>query len=681
MTFPAKYVWCILFVLPSFIFAQTQPCSLENGLACVCPKEAASCDLLPDMVIDKAVFQRSGGIVEYSQTEAAPNTGLLRITVSTPNLGYGPVVALAKDKLTCNGAPYVGSLTGKCPDGSYPHRLVNQQIYRKEGGKIVPYERPAGYMVYHPTHQHMHTNDWEYMTLRVKTEGIADPRKWPIIGSTVKTGFCLQDYRSCSQLNGSCQDANGKILKDSDLPNFGLGGGKFNCDASEQGISVGYVDVYPYYYDGMAIRIPPETCNGAYQVVIEVDPLRQYAELDTTNNVLAVPVFLTSQRSGFHPYAKLSFSRPPRQLCEGDELSLSASPAFTYKWSNGATTPSIRVTQSGTYEVEMTAPCGKDKTKPVTLQFTPQTQTPSLFPTTKICRGQTATLTAATNNVLWYQNAKGGSPLGQGASFKTPPLKDKTTYYAAIPSYTTPEKFSTGLGSLSAFQGGFHANTDGYLIFNAYQPLFLKSVKVKAEQRGLRTIELRDGSGEILRDTTLLLPEGESRVPLYFKIPSGQGYQLGLSNHSVGGLYRTNDLALKYPIEIENVISITGASAGLAYYYYFYDWELEEQAVACTNKRVAVEVPVAACEADFVEVQLAPNPADQQVQLFVPFDMEGLQYTVVDMAGRSLMQGTIPLVSAQTPYAVSTAGLANGVYFIQLRQNEKTAVKQFVIAR
>jgi hypothetical protein len=84
------------------------------------------------------------------------------------------------------------------------------------------------------------------MTLRVQTAD-PNPLNWPIVGEGAKIGFCLMDYGQCGTGTGStyyghCRDTNmyynqGNVMLNSNFPNYGLGGGSYNCSVVEQGIS------------------------------------------------------------------------------------------------------------------------------------------------------------------------------------------------------------------------------------------------------------------------------------------------------------------------------------------------------------------------------------------------------------------------------------------------------------
>lgn len=310
---------------------------------------STNCDLLPDIIPARPPLLVSGnnGVIEYSQSGNGSNNGRLRISVSTPNIGRGPLEIRTTNIYICGTDTLVGTAPTTCTNtGLPPRQLIKQRVYHKNGSTMTSYDRDAGSMTYHPTHGHMHVDDWGKFTLRTQTSD-PNPLNWPIVGNGAKLAFCLMDYGSCSTYNGHCVDSLGNTLTATNFPNFGLGGGAYNCSATVQGISSGYTDIYYQSLDGMYITIPPGTCNGAYFIVIELDPYDYFLEEREDNNVIVVPYTLT-QQSGVTPTITASGSTT---ICTGGSVTLTASTAASYLWSNGATTQSIVATQGGVYSV------------------------------------------------------------------------------------------------------------------------------------------------------------------------------------------------------------------------------------------------------------------------------------------------------------------------------------------
>ncbi|MCB0661372.1 MAG: T9SS type A sorting domain-containing protein, partial [Saprospiraceae bacterium] len=107
-------------------------------------------------------------------------------------------------------------------------------------------------------------------------------------------------------------------------------------------------------------------------------------------------------------------------------------------------------------------------------------------------------------------------------------------------------------------------------------PVFLKSVKVYAENKGGRIIKLYDAEGNSLATKLLNITEiGEQSIDLNINIPRGTDYYLTID---AGKSLAHNISNIDFPYAIDGVIQITKARDGDAdtrfRYYYFYDWEV-----------------------------------------------------------------------------------------------------------
>lgn len=567
------------------------PCTTTNATGCLCKTSGqVDCDLLPDITISGwAILNYLGGPTEYSQAGNGVNNGRLRVSGSTPNIGHGAFTVGAEQKWVCGVDTFTNynSAVNQCGN---PTQLIKQKIYHKNNGSMTYSERWAGGMTYHPTHGHMHVDDWATFTLRTQTSD-PNPLNWPIVGSGAKIGFCLMDYGTCSNYNGHCRDNSNNVMLNGDFENWGLGGGQYNCSPVEQGISVGHTDIYSENLDGMWINIPPGTCNGNYYIVIHVDPNNNFLEENENNNVAAVPFTLTQQVPNGQFAASVSASGPT-SLCAGDAVTLTATPGNSYLWSNGATTQSIQATQAGSYTVTVTAACGTDVSDPVTVTVSNTATAPSATGDV-ICAGQTATLTVNSGPDVfeWYDAAVGGNLVGSGLSFGTPQLFNTTSYYVQRLATTPGPQYNVGPLSPAIGSGAYHTVNTRYLTFDASKDIVLKSVMVDASTAGNREVELRDGGGNVLQTMNAFVPQGQSRITLNFPVPAGVDYQLGLSTNSTADLYR-NDAGANFPYVINSVAQITGSSAGAQYYYFFYDWDIAETDMVCATPRAQVTATV-----------------------------------------------------------------------------------------
>lgn len=660
-------------------------CTTTNATSCQCPPgQGTDCDLLPDMTTSwyAALNYLSGPNEE---------TGRIYVTSSTPNIGYGPLEVRGVDvsgyrRFVCGidtFEVYDPSATQQfaCPNGGTAKQLTTQRIFHKNGATMTSTERvmPQG-MTYHPTHGHTHYDQWGIFSLRMQEAGVSDPRQWPIVNQGYKLGFCLMDYHSCnaSAALHHCKDDNtvynaGTTLTGPNFPNLGLGG-SYGCSMVRQGISSGFTDVYSEYLDGMWIDIPAGTCNGAYWIVMESDPLDVVVEANETNNWTAVPYTLTQQPSSA-AVAKVLCDEQAF-VCSGEQVRLRATPGTAYQWSTGATTSSI-MAGPGTYTVTVTSYCGTATSAPFTVTALPQPSAPAADPVV-VCEGEQALLAANGSDLQWFDQS--GNPVGSGPTYLSPPLFASTTYMVADQLATLGTTVYGGKANNSG-GGGYHAGGES-LKFNALASFHLASVKVYAGAAAYRTIELVDAIGVLRATRSAYVPAGESRVDLDFDITPGNNYLLNVSGTT--DLWRSSS-GVAYPYAIGAVASITGSSGGASVYPYFYDWEVEVGGGSCLSAMTNVPVTVEVCSG--VDEPLAlrgfevyPNPNEGHFNVTVHLlDPSVLEIELFDMMGRRVHGERLQAPSGQVMRELDMQHLPSGVYMLSLRIAGRVFLRKVVM--
>ncbi len=263
---------------------------------------------------------------------------------------------------------------------------------------------------------------------------------------------------------------------------------------------------------------------------------------------------------------------------------------WDWDFGDGTTSSAINPThtyaEEGTYTVTLiiTNPLGADtSTLEVTVDFI---DAPTADDVT-VCQGNEASLEASgSNGYIWYE---GDEIVHIGNPFITPALNNPTTYQVAgIDSDGTSENVGPADNSIGA--GGYH-NTGftGTVLFEAHQPVIIRSVWVDAGNAGPRTISLFDENQTILKSVEINVPAGPSTVLLNLEVEQSGTYQLGGTSIN---LYR-NENGAQYPYEINGLVTLTGSSATTApqdYYYYCYNWEVVP--IGCKSPQESVDVAV-----------------------------------------------------------------------------------------
>lgn len=582
---PVVISFFTIIVLLLFPKQSLSQCNENNATGCSCPVPGSTnCLLLPDIIAGKKTLNSTTGWTEYNHMITNVNKGLLRLDVSTPNVGWGPLQISPTNDYVCGGdtlRDFFPPPNFLCPDGSYPKRLIKQKLYQKTGNTFQFILRDAGWMQFHPSHGHIHIEGWGLYTLRLKDPSVADTLKWPIVNSGIKVSFCLIDLTTCSGALGDCVDAAGNVLNNASFPNYGLGGG-YNCGNVRQGISVGKVDIYHQYLDESFVKIPYEACNGNYYAMIQVDPDNHFLEMNEDNNWLSAAVTLQKQRpanTGAYAYI---FSKKGNIMCAEETMELEASGASNYLWSNGATTQKTSISQAGKYWVRATTPCGTTTSDTLVIISAPASSIPLITKQDTICVGEKANLYAS-GNAHWFDAQTNGNLVYIGNNFQTGSLATNTTFYVADqPSVLTGVVGPVNTNFSAA--GNFAATKNDYVIFNSFIPFKLKKVTVNAATAGARIIQLRTMYGAVMLQKQVILAAGIQDVQLDFFIPAGMNLQLGLSSASpLANLYTssTTSANIGFPFNLASVSRIVGSSLGDKFYPYFYNWQIEGTPQVC----------------------------------------------------------------------------------------------------
>lgn len=206
-------------------------------------------DVLPDAsLLD---YELAGAYVTTSNSELPAGTRALRF--STASVNYGP------GRLEIRGGAINGGL-----------QLVNQRIFRTDG---TFWDRPAGSFIYHPTHGHIHFEDWTVFRLKqvLPNGGVGN-----VVAEGAKTSFCIIELRH--------HDSNAP--GHNTLP-------AYNSCGQVQGLRPGWADIYGASLDGQFINLTGVP-DGIYWLEGDVDPDNLLLESDETNNAVRIQVAIGS---------------------------------------------------------------------------------------------------------------------------------------------------------------------------------------------------------------------------------------------------------------------------------------------------------------------------------------------------------------------------------------------------
>jgi ASPIC and UnbV/FG-GAP-like repeat/Ig-like domain CHU_C associated len=377
------------------------------------------------------------------------------------------------------------------------------------------------------------------------------------------------------------------------------------------------------------------------------------------------------------------------EFCKGGSVILTSSPAAAYTWTNGATTQSITVTESGDYAVTTQGTCADFSS----LFAIPVVAIdPELPVTTSDVTniGGFAILKAEGDTLLWYDAPTGGALVFSGDSLYLPIVNQTTTYWVEnLLIQDQPNAF----GGMAEHAGTnfSSSSTNGQVIFDVLEPFNLKSVKVYTNTAGLRKIDLLDATGTLLDSRTVTIPAGTTQIELNMPIPAGQDMVLttdisvNQANLGTNGpILRRADTGVLYPYEVPGVLSIKGSNFGEARYYYFFNWEIDFPGFNCASDRVPVTATVDSFSSVWTLdpaqlIQIAPNPTRATViSTTWPEGSSGLaDLTITNTLGQIIRAHQVVLQAGQNPLDLS--GLTAGGYVIRWRNTSGTWLARVIV--
>ncbi|HEX5111673.1 MAG TPA: FG-GAP-like repeat-containing protein, partial [Saprospiraceae bacterium] len=370
--------------------------------------------------------------------------------------------------------------------------------------------------------------------------------------------------------------------------------------------------------------------------------------------------------------------------CNGETGVISVTPGLSYTWSNGDTTQQIVVGETGDYYALVHGYCRDQYSDTLTLTFivpdAPVVENDTVPP------GESATLHAIGDSIVWYYDPNGVSVIGSGPTFTIDDLNDTVTVYAA--NLGILEGTDYGVGPISQ-QGNtkYNANfVNGGQLFEVYEPIIIHQITVFTDSVGIRSIEISDGNS-IIFQKHVTLDAGATVVNLNVELPVGS-YTMGTNTNDNLAEFGTNSPYLwrssegvLYPYEIPEVMSITNSTYGETFYYYFYDWKISTQDQYCNSDLVPVTAILDLGSAvnpvfSSIALPIVPNPTREWLKLILESN-DDAQIEIAGADGQARKQLKITGISEQS-YLLDLNEQAPGIYWIRVVQNGKSYVGRVV---
>ncbi len=297
-----------------------------------------------------------------------------------------------------------------------------------------------------------------------------------------------------------------------------------------------------------------------------------------------------------------------------------------------------------------------------------------------------AAVTAGPGTLRWWNQPAGGTILGTGTSFTTPPLNATTTYYVdeAFPSggidFVGAADNTFGAGAM------FTANDIRGLYFDVLQPVVINSVQVYSNSAGMRTIEIIDANGNMVTDTTLNIPASPTTlttVNINRTVYPGNSYFIKFRG-TVDCYRNSGGASYPYVDGGSNSVIITNSNAGLpGYYYFFYNWQFTN--IVCNTARTsctATDTCLGGVNDLFVNnhIDIYPNPNNGIFTAsFNIKNNDDLTVKIMNELGQIVYEEKLENFSGIYSKKMDISTFRKGVYMLSVSNSKNETVKKVVV--
>ncbi|MCP4438460.1 MAG: T9SS type A sorting domain-containing protein [Aureispira sp.] len=281
-------------------------------------------------------------------------------------------------------------------------------------------------------------------------------------------------------------------------------------------------------------------------------------------------------------------------VCANNLVLDAANSGASYLWSNGATTPSITVSTTDTFDILATiGACSTRDTSRV--YFTPPSVITSLSGDTTSCAGLIdRTVMGSADLFTWYDSSSAGNIVGYG-NIITQNITDTTTFWVEAANYNPRVQIvgeiDTNVTNTSGFFSTLTPAARG-LVFNATTPLKLNSVHLYvASAPFFAVVQLWDANNNIVSSTPVAFSTaGKNKAILNFDILPGE-YKLILTDVNGVDVYADyNYNFTTQPISLPELSITRGYPNGNNSYNCFYEWEIVT--ASCPSNRQSTTINI-----------------------------------------------------------------------------------------
>lgn len=340
-------------------------------------------------------------------------------------------------------------------------------------------------------------------------------------------------------------------------------------------------------------------------------------------------------------------------FCLGDSVVLSAPAGYTYLWSTGATTQSITITSSGSYQVTVTNANGCSTTSASTAVQVSTISTPSLSANgaTNFCQGGSVVLSAPSGySYLWSNGSTGSSITVTTAGAYTVTVTNAvgcsaTSASVAVTIDPLPSVTATAQGATTFCPGDSVMLMANPGLSNYTWSNGQSGPSIWVYQAGTYTVEAENANGCVGQSNGIQVTV--SPVPATPTVYYSNNANLLISSAPTGNQWYLNGVAIPgadsttwYPTQ-NGIYSV-----------------IVTNAAGCSSESAQFNyVNIGTDEWLRAQIKLYPNPNDGKFQIAYPAEMEFETVRVMDGVGRILYEGKAETNRVELDLSKEASGL------------------------
>jgi hypothetical protein len=408
-------------------------------------------------------------------------------------------------------------------------------------------------------------------------------------------------------------------------------------------------------------------------------------------SVVSLPAIVSTSGTGTAPTVSVS---GPTSFCPGGSVTLTSNVATSYLWSNGETTQSITVTNSGSFTVTTGGGSCSGTSAPVVVNASSAPSIPNITENASlnVCPGTTLTLTSsASNGYLWSNGATTRSiVVSTGGNYTVKAYTGpncfaqsavKTVTLLSAPAKPTiTASTSTTLTTTNPSVVLTSSTASAYLWSTASAN---RSITVTTQGSYRVTVTGSNGckatSNELAVIANGCIPPPSPTITLSGSgvIISGQSVVL-TSSLSGGYLWSTGAQTRSITISTAGTYSVRSYNKGGCF---------------STSLPVSITVILARIENssntensdDMIDnnsdrFTVYPNPVRDQLNIvFNQSEEKNINISLLDITGRMIQNYMITSVTGENRFQIDVSAIPRGIYFTYLLSDDKKQVMKVVV--